>query len=159
MMRHFLCALALLCASPVPSFGADTPADGAEGIVGTWLTEKGEVRVKIERDGDGKFFGTIVWMNEPVYPEGDPEAGKPCRDRENPDKARRNDPILGMRLLSGFEFDGKNTWKKGTVYDAETGNTYKATLTLAGPDSLKLRGYIGISLLGRNTTWTRQSGE
>jgi uncharacterized protein (DUF2147 family) len=63
--------------------------------------------------------------------------------------------MLGLPILEGFRYVGKGKWSKGTVYNAETGKTYKAHLRLKDPDTLVLRGYIGISLIGGSTTWTR----
>lgn len=83
-------------------------------------------------------------------------AGRPRVDRENPDPALRRRPILGLRLLEGLEHDGDGEWSGGTVYDPETGKTYKSKARLGeGGDVLHLRGYIGFSLLGRTTEWTR----
>ena len=50
---------------------------------------------------------------------------------------------------------GGNTWAKGTIYDPEDGKTYKCKMTLTDPKTLGVRGYIGISLIGRTTVWTR----
>ncbi len=127
-------------------------ADG-DAVLGEWLTLDGKARVHIEK-ADGKYSGSICWLKEPEYPDGDPEQGKPKHDRENPDKAKKQRPLMGLRLIEGFEFDGKNTWTKGSIYDPESGNTYKCKMTLDG-DKLHVRGFIGISLIGRTTTWSR----
>ena len=129
-------------------------ADEADAIVGQWLTEKGEARFEIFK-AKGKYNGKIVWLKEPTYPTSDTEAGKPVRDRKNPDKSKRDRPIVGSQLLSDFTYVGRNTWVNGTIYNAADGNTYKATLTLKSPDKLHVRGYVGISLLGATTVWTR----
>jgi len=55
--------------------------------------------------------------------------------------------------LSG---DGDGEWSGGTIYDPNNGKTYSCKLKLTGPDTLKVRGYIGISLIGRSETWKRQ---
>jgi uncharacterized protein (DUF2147 family) len=98
-----------------------------------------------------------VWLAEPVYPADDEEgmAGQEKVDRENPDEALRNKPIVGLVIVKGFEFDGKDTWRKGTIYDPDNGKTYKSKMKLESPDVLKVRGFIGISLIGRTTQWTR----
>ena len=46
-------------------------------------------------------------------------------------------------------------WAGGMIYDPNSGNTYKGTMRLVDRNTLKLRGYIGISLFGRSDTWTR----
>jgi hypothetical protein len=89
------------------------------------------------------------------YPKDDPEAGKPKHDRKNPDVAKRDQPMIGLRLLADFEYTGDNSWKHGTIYNPEKGKTYRANLSLAKDSSLKIHGYVGISLLGETTVWTR----
>ncbi|MBN1327649.1 MAG: DUF2147 domain-containing protein, partial [Candidatus Cloacimonetes bacterium] len=49
-------------------------------------------------------------------------------------------------------------WKGGTIYDPESGKTYSCTMKLSG-DQLEIRGFIGISLLGRTEVWSRISPE
>jgi uncharacterized protein (DUF2147 family) len=51
------------------------------------------------------------------------------------------------------------TWASGSIYDAATGNTYTCHLAPDGDDRRRLRGYVGIPLLGRTTTWTRVGAE
>jgi hypothetical protein len=51
-----------------------------------------------------------------------------------------------------------STHWKAKVYDPKNGHTYNANLTLESPDRIKLRGYIGFSLLGRTAHWTRIHG-
>jgi uncharacterized protein (DUF2147 family) len=58
-------------------------------------------------------------------------------------------------MMSHFTYDGKNHWGGGRIYDPETGKTYRCKLTLDSDHKLEVRGYIGISLLGRTMVWTR----
>ncbi len=83
------------------------------------------------------------------------DAGTPRLDYHNPDSAKRSRPILGLQIVNDFIFAGENVWKGGTVYDPKSGNTYRGKMTLISPDVLDLRGFIGIPLFGRTTTWTR----
>jgi len=53
-----------------------------------------------------------------------------------------------------FEYVGKGKWKNGYIYDPDNGKTYRCKAQLKG-DTLKVRGFIGVSLLGRNSEWTR----
>ncbi len=124
-------------------------------VCGVWTVQDGRARVEIYKAQDGTFEGKIVWTSEPNYPDGDPEAGKPKRDRENPDASKRDRPILGMVFMEKFTFDGKEQWKGGRVYDAESGNVYKCKMSMEGEDTLDVRGFIGISLIGRTEKWTR----
>ncbi|MEO1367538.1 MAG: DUF2147 domain-containing protein, partial [Acidobacteriota bacterium] len=63
-----------------------------------------------------------------------------------------------MRILEGFEAEGDGEWSGGTIYDPNNGKTYSCTLELEGADTLKVRGYIGVSLFGRTERWTRRPG-
>lgn len=140
--------LLLLLAAPWPA-AADPNA-----IVGRWRTEptdKGFAYVEVTRR-DGLYEGRVVWLSEPDFPPDDPEAGRPKADRLNPDPELRGQPILGMLLMNGFRYD-EGVWKGGRIYDPETGKTYKCTIRLGDDGRLKLRGYIGISLIGRTAVW------
>ncbi len=131
------------------------PAFAEDSILGEWTTEGGKSKVEIYQCGN-KICAKIIWLKEPVYPEGDIDAGKEKRNRQSPEVSRQNDPIVGLQIMKGFVKDGENTWKKGTIYDPENGKTYKCNLTMSDPKTLKVRGYIGFSLLGRTTVWTRK---
>jgi len=147
---------ALLAAACLLLWAPPALAQDADAILGTWLNGEGTAHVEIYKDG-GKYFGKIVWLKIPEYPADDPKgmAGKTKIDRENPDPARRNDPVLGLRMLRDFRFDSPGHWKDGRIYDPKNGKDYKSKMTLEKPDVLKVRGFIGISLIGRTDTWTK----
>jgi uncharacterized protein (DUF2147 family) len=123
-------------------------------LLGKWLTDQGKAHVEITKEGD-TYTGKIVWLADPNYPADDPEPGKPRHDRNNPDSTKRGQPIIGLVILRDFKYAGGNSWRKGTIYDPETGKTYKSNITLAKDGSLKVRGFVGISLIGETTVWTR----
>lgn len=132
-----------------------------DAILGVWTTAEGKSKVEISKK-DGLYLGKIISLKEPLYP-ADPNdsqyvagrVGQPKVDRNNPDEKLRERPIIGLELMSGFRHDGDDVWSSGTIYDPESGKTYKCKLTLVSPNELKVRGYIGVSLLGRTTVWTR----
>jgi uncharacterized protein (DUF2147 family) len=82
-------------------------------------------------------------------------AGLPRVDRKNPDQALRNRRLLGLQIMDGFVYDSESSWDKGRIYDPESGKTYQSKITLVSPHRLKIRGYVGIPLFGRTTTWNR----
>ena len=131
-------------------------AQDPEPFVGKWWTEERDAQIEIY-SCEGKLCGKIVWLKEPNFPEDDSKGmgGKPKIDRENPDVSKRERPLLGMNLVWGFTPSGKNIWEGGFIYDPRDGKSYKCKLTLENPDRLKVRGFIGISLLGKSTTWSR----
>lgn len=135
----------LLCAWPLTStlaFDAPTPP-----ILGRWLTEPRDGIIEITAGADGAYQGKIIGGNAP---------GRV--DAKNPDASRRQQLLLGQIILMGMHPDGENTWSGGTIYEPDTGRTYKCRIELIDRDHLKVRGFIGISLLGRSQTWTRFTG-
>lgn len=68
----------------------------------------------------------------------------------------KNQPIEGLRILTGLKADGNNRWRDGKLVDPETGKVYSGKLTLSdNGQSLDLRGYVGTPLFGRSQTWQR----
>ena len=121
----------------------------ADDIVGYWQTKgKNPAKIQIYKTDD-RYHGKIVWLTEAS------ENGKPKVDKKNPDLSKRGQPIVGLPILSGFKFDGNDEWEEGKIYDPESGKTYSCYLSLKDKNTLKVRGYIGVSLLGRTEYWTR----
>jgi uncharacterized protein (DUF2147 family) len=81
------------------------------------------------------------------------DAGKV--DSKNPDTKLRGRKILGTEIFRDFKFDGKKTWKGGFIYNPESGKTYHSFLQLKEPDFLRVKGYIGVKLLGRSEWFKR----
>jgi uncharacterized protein (DUF2147 family) len=121
----------------------------ADELVGLWLTEGGKAAIQIYKEA-GKYNGKISWMKNPNN-----EEGKPKVDKNNPDKSKRSTPILGLHLLNNFVFNGENKWEKGTIYDPDNGKDYSCKITFVSHDKIEVRGYIGVSLLGRTQNWIR----
>jgi uncharacterized protein (DUF2147 family) len=119
-------------------------------VEGIWFNTKKDGKIKIY-EKDGKFYGEIVWLLEPL----DENDGKPKRDIYNPDEAKHTDLIIGLNVLKGLEFDTKNVWDSGKIYDPENGKTYACKMTLIDENHLDVRGFVGFSLLGRTENWTR----
>jgi uncharacterized protein (DUF2147 family) len=130
---------------------------GHSAIVGDWLVESRDAVIRIEQVGD-EYQGYILWQLHDTYgPEDGPALnGKIVTDRNNPDPALRSQPLTGLRLLKGLHYDvGNRKWIGGRVYNADNGRTYNCLVRLLDANRLQLRGYIGISLLGGNTVWSR----
>lgn len=127
------------------SFAQDKPTD----IVGIWKSGGNDpAKIQIYTVGD-KFYGKIIWLDKPAI------NGKQRVDLLNPDKTKRAENIVGLQILNDFKFNGSNTWEGGTIYDPKSGKTYSCTIKFNANNSIKVRGYIGISLLGRTEIWTR----
>jgi uncharacterized protein (DUF2147 family) len=127
-------------------------AQKASDVIGIWLNADGDAHIQVYQEGN-KYFGKIVWMLTP----NDPETGQPKTDNLNPDPALQSRPRMGLLLLKDFVFDD-DEWNDGTVYDPKSGKTYSCYMEFEDEDNLntlKIRGYIGVSLLGKTTYWTR----
>src|SRR6056297_4224727 len=87
----------------------------ADRITGVWFTEEGTSTVEIVKHTNGKYIGAINWLEEPLD-----ENGKPKVDSENPDPKKKDDPIIGLRILKSFEYDASNKrWENGSIYDPD----------------------------------------
>ncbi|MBK9285920.1 MAG: DUF2147 domain-containing protein [Sphingobacteriaceae bacterium] len=145
MKKITILFIALLSFGNIKSQNAE-----ADKILGMWLTGSGKAHVKITTYGESKFGGKIVWLKEPNRADGSVK-----KDDKNPDENKRKNNILGMDNLLGFTYAGKKSYEGGTIYDPENGKTYKCIMTLENENTLKVRGYIGITMIGRTDTWTR----
>lgn len=124
-------------------------ANDADKCLGIWLTEDKSAKVEIYKKGE-KYFGKLIWLKEPNN-----EKGKPKVDDKNPDDKLKSRPIWGLEFVWGFEYDGEDTWEDGNIYDPKSGKTYSAEFTIENNDTMKLRGYVGFTWIGRTSTWTR----
>ena len=149
-MRSVLLVLQLVLSMPVAAIA------GPDDILGEWFNGEKDARIEIVKCAE-KYCGKIVWLKDPNYPDGskDGTPGTPKLDHNNPEAALKKGPIIELQIVSDFSFAGDDLWKDGRVYDPKNGKTYKGKMTLVSPQQLNLRGYIGISLIGRTTSWTR----
>ena len=131
---------ALLGASP-----ASAQAGGQ--VTGVWLTQAGDARVRVSKCGGG-ICGVIVWLRVPI----DPATGKRQIDDKNPNPALARRPMIGLPLFTGMRPVGPNKWS-GQIYDADDGKTYASSVSVAGPDSLRVEGCVGAFCGGE--TWSR----
>jgi uncharacterized protein (DUF2147 family) len=127
--------------------GLATPA--CADPLGTWLTENGRSRIKIETCG-GALCGSLVWLKEP----NDPETGKPKLDKNNTDAAKRTRPLIGVPIVISMQPAGPSKWS-GQVYNAEDGKTYSGSITETGPSAVRLEGCALGGLICKGQTWTR----
>ncbi len=121
---------------------ADSPS-----VTGLWKNEDASFEVYEE---NGKLNAKIVSLREPLAPDG-----RQKTDIHNPDAGKHSRPIVGMVFMTGFTATGSGKWGNGTIYDPKSGNTYSCNMELQGTDTLRVRGYIGVSLIGRTETWKR----
>lgn len=120
----------------------------AQEVTGTWYNEEKDAKIEVYKTDDDEYEGKVVWLKKPN------RNGKPKVDEQNKDKAKRERKIMGLHILSGLKKKG-NQYKDGEIYDPKSGKTYSANMKPDGKNKLKIRGYVGVSLIGRTTVWTR----
>jgi len=133
-------ALALGGAPLQAEDGAEKNADEKKQteVLGIWASAKGTI-VSITRSGE-ELQGEVLGMRK-----------KARLDRKNPDPELRERPVVGMQLLKDYRF--KNGGWRGKLYDPGSGGTYSSYMKVSDSGKLKLRGYIGFSLLGKTQTF------
>lgn len=137
----------LLLTSFVLLFGVIAYAQSA---VGTWKTVddktgKEKSHVKIYETKNGTLQGEVVKILTPG------KENAKCTDCKGDKKDK---PINGLTMLWGMKKDGDG-WTGGTILDPNSGKEYKCKMKLVDKNTLEVRGFIGVSLLGRTQTWTR----
>lgn len=122
----------------------------AQTAVGTWKTiddEDGKVKSHvIITEVDGELVGSVSKLIDPER-----EICISCKGD------KKDQPIVGMEILWGLTADGDGAWAGGKILDPKSGKTYKCRMEIQKDDELKVRGFIGFSLLGRTQTWYRVS--
>ena len=96
----------------------------------------------------GGICGVIVGLKEPI----DPATGKPQVDDKNPNPGLRKRPMIGLPLFSGMQPVAAGKWS-GQIYNADDGSSYASSVSVTGPDTLKVEGCVGALCGGEN--WTR----
>ena len=144
MKSLFVTAILMLASSLVTAAGSP---------VGVWRSiddktrqERSIIRITEE---NGELKGVVEKIFD--QPGDDPaHLCKECKDE------RKDKPIIGMAILWGLKKDG-DAWAGGEILDPKNGKIYRCKVTLSGDGkSLNVRGFIGISLIGRSQTWLRQ---
>ncbi|WP_298118929.1 DUF2147 domain-containing protein [Flavobacterium sp.] len=121
----------------------------SQSVLGIWKTyddETGKEKSIVEiYEENGKIYGKIIELLEKE------NKGKKCIKCNGTDKDK---PILGMVIIRGLSKDG-DEYNDGKILDPKSGKIYKCSLSLESKDKLTVRGYVGISLLGRTQKWIR----
>lgn len=107
--------------------------------------------VEIRKGNDGRYHGKIVYR----YPNSQGIALTNCTKCPAPNT---NKPILGLEILSGFreDPDKADAYIDGRVLEPTSGRIYKGKAVVSGEGKrLRMRGYMGVSALGRTVVWIR----
>jgi len=119
-------------------------------IEGTWITQDDETgrkksEVLIYKE-NGKLYGKITKL---LLPE---DEGKKCVNCKGKNK---NQPIEGMVIIKDLELED-DTWEDGTILDPKSGKVYDCYIGFQDDNAIKVRGFLGFSLLGRTQIWKRK---
>ena len=140
LLLGFALALVLGGSRPATVFANDTLDE--KNIVGEWWTEERDGRVRFFKAKTGTYTGILTWSK------------KPRQDTENDDPKLRVRPIVGIVLIWKLKYeDGE--YVDGYVYNPEDGNTFRIEAKSLNRNSVKIRGFMGISILGQSQVWTR----
>ncbi|MBE7198840.1 MAG: DUF2147 domain-containing protein [Parafilimonas terrae] len=125
---------------------AATPADPS----GTYLTEDGRARVRLEKCGTAgdRLCGYVVWLKVPLNDKGEPRI-----DFKNPDPKKQTRPSLGHQLIMGLK-PNADAHYEGKIYNSEDGKSYDVTIWTDAPGELTVRGCL-IAFLCKSQTWTK----
>jgi uncharacterized protein (DUF2147 family) len=127
---------------------ASVSPQNADAIVGVWKNSSGKGHIQIYKQ-QNKYYGKIIWLKDAVDAEG-----RPKMDRKNTDPAKRKNSLMGMVMLKDFKYNS-GEWKDGRIYNPSDGKEYKGLIRLKDDKTIVVRGYMGISLIGKSDTWTR----
>ena len=117
----------------------------SQSIIGIWetiddITGKAKSNVEIY-EKSGKIYGKVIKLLP----------GAAVTTCNNWPGEKNGKSLIGMDILWEFK-PYKDYWSYGQVVDPKNGKIYSGNIWLEG-DNLKLRGYIGISLIGRSQIW------
>jgi uncharacterized protein (DUF2147 family) len=134
-------------------FGALFSAQASESPVGLWRTiddktgkEKSLVRIV---EANGELRASIEKLFREPHEEPNPNCDK-CPGE------RKNKPVLGMMIMTGLKKAGSE-FEGGEILDPANGKVYRVKMwTAEGGKKLNVRGFIGVSLLGRTQVWIRE---
>ena len=127
-------------------------AQSLDPALGVWKTidEKSNQPSSLIRleEKNGELIGTVLELI--------PTPGEPLITHCRLCKGERKDkPIVGMVIMNGLKKEKAGYWSGGEILDPEEGDIYKVKIATDDGKTLKVRGYIGISLIGRTQVWVR----
>ena len=108
----------------------------AADVAGVWIDHTGQGAVEIAPCGN-RLCGRVVWLRNPEH------------------KSRTGKRICGAQILGNLRREGARAWGDGWIYNPEDEERFSAAVELAGANTLKVTGYLGIRLLGETFTWKR----
>jgi uncharacterized protein (DUF2147 family) len=136
-------AAGIICLIPAGAALAQQPPQLQPSPTGEWRVKDGTADIRVVNCG-GAMWGVIAWT------KGGP--ANTDTDKNNPDPALRNRPVLGLPILLNMQ-PSEGKWE-GEVYNAENGKTYSSNISLVSPDVLAIEGCV-LGFLCGGENWTR----
>ena len=107
---------------------------GEDDIIGIWIDDKQEAKTEFTKCEDGSYVGKLIWT---VKDKGD----KPLKDRKNPDRSLRDNPLVGTVVMKGITYDSaKKQWDMPWAYDPSLGMTGSGYIKLGEQGQLVVKG-------------------
>jgi uncharacterized protein (DUF2147 family) len=152
--RTVCCVLSLLALTmgfgslPLSAEDKAQATQPGDALIGEWWTENNEGRVQMARYKDGTYRGTTTCC------EHKDDKNNPRTDLNNPKPELRNRSTVGIVLIWNLKYEN-GEYVDGHVYNPRDGKTYRMKMEVIDQETLKIRGYMGISLLGQTQIWKR----
>lgn len=121
----------------------------ANGVHGIWVDHTGQGAVEVYDCGPN-LCGRVYWIKAPLDARG-----RHLTDKQNPDAAKRSKPMCGLQIIGNLVRRPDGTWDNGWIYNPEDGGTFNVEIRLHNADTLQVRGFLGIKLLGETFLWKR----
>jgi uncharacterized protein (DUF2147 family) len=134
-------------------FTISMPAWSAE-LTGLWEeynddTGNVDALIRIKKLSDNTYEGTI----EKILPDSVENSKLTCTHCQG---GLRNQPLLGLRILSGMKRKDTENYAGGEVLDPDDGETYSCHIRLsADGNSIEVTGYLSLYLIGQSEIWRR----
>jgi uncharacterized protein (DUF2147 family) len=111
-------------------------------LLGIYQTPDKDGKVEFIKRGN-KYYGKLI------------QSAHPKKDVNNPDPTMHSTNLVGAEFIKDLVYKGKDSWENGTIYDSRSGKTYSCDVTLLVNGDIKIRGYLGFSLLGQSVVFYR----
>jgi uncharacterized protein (DUF2147 family) len=125
------------------SFSQNNP----DQIIGSWMSAENNLEVEIFKTGDN-YKARVEWFDD------SDDKSRPMNTRcdfRNPDESLRKRKIIGLVVMNGLIYNEENNdWEQGKIYDPHSGRDWNAEASLAKRGLLRVRGYWGFQLLGKD---------
>jgi len=145
MTHRFLLSLFFL----VLGFLYAAPTKAQENaLLGLWMTEDKTGIVEFYQCEGSQYCGRFYWLEKD-------SADKPSLDFRNADPKLKQRPLCGMTFLGGFTDAGQHHYEDGWIYSPRHGSMFSAQIDLKDHDTLQLRGFVFMPLLGGTQEWKR----